>query len=122
MDKRKRLVEYLKNRKANDDVQIAHFREQLAENPAHAFEWSLESIEAAARIRVYTYVMKLLEEYAASETTLEKLHDWAAEEVRRRSHNPKRSTSPVSNLIDQEVTAAWAGFLETVEGFIKAKD
>jgi hypothetical protein len=46
--------------------------------------------------------------------TLDNLIEYSQKEVNRRASSPARSSSPTSNLMDQQYLAAWADILEMI--------
>jgi len=90
---------------------LSKFEENFKSNPAYAFEWAQNAMEAAARFEValtlkaWTELPEYKPEAALSE--IKRL-------VLRGARWPERSTSPVSNAMSADRTAAWAEALERI--------
>jgi len=103
--------------------QLAKWGTRFASDPSHAFEWSKESFESAARHRIAKDILILIEmglngdEYAKrSDIAIAReiksmLHD----EVIRGAKWPQRSTSPQSNEMQLCLNAQRAEWLETIQ-------
>jgi hypothetical protein len=92
-------------------AELARFSEKFAEDPAYAFEWATGSVEAAAKLRAWSRVREALTT-ADTTATPETIQLYLTEEVLRGARSPKRSTSPMSNLVDESTLAAQAELLD----------
>ncbi len=86
------------------EKRLAEWGERLAGNPENAFSWSMEAFDAAADKSVFGQVAY----YFERGLSVEEIKELADREVYRGARSPARSTSPVSNLMEQEVVAAYA--------------
>lgn len=83
-------------------------------NPAYEMAWSGDAFAESARHQVWT----ILKEYATHENIIKMADPMATVikevtgNVSRMAMHPERSTSPASNLLNQEVMIAWAKALE----------
>lgn len=108
---------------------IDKFKADFEVNPAYALEYAHSTFEAAARGSVFGWAFKALtDEHGAPQlyrpaespaltgkpqrSTLERVRERAHDELVKRAASPHRSTSQTSNLLEQEVLAAWADLLE----------
>jgi hypothetical protein len=98
---------------------LEKFTKSLSENPSgnnvfHQFEWASAEVNAAARLKV---TQEVLTAFWSSETRGEPLplatvKDYLRERVLSGARNPTRSTSPMSNLLNQAKLEALAELLE----------
>lgn len=98
---------------------LEKFTKSLSENPSgnnvfHQFEWASAEVHAAARLKV---TQEVLTAFWSSETRGEPLplatvKDYLRERVLSGARNPTRSTSPMSNLLNQAKLEALAELLE----------
>lgn len=120
------IAEGLLNKTKHEQKVIDSFTKGLAEDPARAFESSINSFAAAARLRIYVQAYEAItrdngsvELYrkktdGSSFNTLDNLIEYSQKEVNRRSSAPFRSSSPTSNLMEQEYLAAWADIIDII--------
>lgn len=111
---------------------IIKFKENLDENEASALAWAHSAFAAAARVKVFQDVVFGLTNEDSNPidsnpivtrtvdgrppyNVLPHMRDHAQKEVNRRASHPSRSTSPTSNLMDDEITAAWAEVVEIID-------
>jgi hypothetical protein len=97
---------------------LEKFTKRLSENPSgsnffHQFEWALAEVHAAAKLKV---TQEVLTAFWSSETRGEPLplatvKDYLRERVLSGARNPTRSTSPMSNLLNQANLEALAELL-----------
>lgn len=95
------------------------FTQSLSENPSgnnvfHQFEWAYAEVHAAAKLKV---TQEVLTAFWSSETRGEPLplatvRDYLRERVLSGVRNPTRSTSPMSNLLNQAKLEALAELLD----------
>lgn len=95
----------------NEPKKIEKFAEELKKDPAYAFDWSLEAMEAAAKLKVAKQVKASFD----SGTSIEDLFKYATHETVRGARYVRQSSSPVSNVMHQFTTAAWATIAEFLE-------
>jgi hypothetical protein len=96
--------EHFECRRDSAEATLARFRSKLADDPAHALEWSLDAFEAAAARAVCCTVIASI--YRG--TTAADLLDRALHAALIGARSGSRSTSPASNLMEQCMTAEWA--------------
>lgn len=102
----------------NADYQIEKFKQAFSVNPAHAFEWSQVAFTAAAQLQAAQAVRHWLtndENPRPMEERLEAVTREMNRLVRRAARYPSRSSSPQSNIMEQETGAAFAALLEKAE-------
>jgi hypothetical protein len=100
------------------DYALNKFKEKFAKDPDYAFEWATDAVEAAATMKVARGLVDLIQR--PDETagwTMEQVHHYLTEQVRRRSTRVESSTSPMSNLTERMRLKAMAEVLELMEGF-----
>lgn len=101
----------------NSKIESAHERirklaEHLSADPAYALSWSTDSFSAAAKIKVFSAVLKFMEKKAEPE--VQKYCSTRAQEMAK---NPSFSTSPASNLMSMMEASAWAEAAEILEQY-----
>jgi hypothetical protein len=124
-DKLTALVNKLSAKMDEARAIIFEFTTKFAECPWTALE-SGSSFAAAARLKIYgmafdaivdTNGKPVMTRTAADGTrfnTLDNLIEYSQKEVNRRASSPARSSSPTSNLMEQQYLAAWADILEMI--------
>lgn len=97
------------------EATLKSFTEKLAKDPSYELSWGGDAFRAAARLKVFKSVQTYLndqDKLAADEVKIENVRKEAYNNVIRGAKHPARSTSPCSNLMEQEVTVAWSDVLE----------
>jgi hypothetical protein len=89
------------------------FVAELAVEPAHAMSWADKSVSAAGTVRVCAIILKALSEQESVSSLLK----FGTEMVMRAGRYPARSSSPMNNLMEQSVAAAWAEECERMQHF-----
>lgn len=124
--KLRRIAESLLDKTKREQKVIASFTKNLTEDPARAFESSISSFAAAARLRIYEQAYQAitrdngsveLHRKKADESsfnTLDNLKEYSQKEVNRRANSPSRSSSPTCNLMEQEYLSAWADIIDII--------
>jgi hypothetical protein len=102
----------LELRNEDNRKDLAKFQENLAVNPAYAFEWADKPIAAAAHLSVFTQVIEAID----NDTPLDKIAKYAESQMRCAARYPSKSTSVCTNEVAQFKLAAWADVLEMIEG------
>ena len=97
---------------ADHEIKTAKLADGFAENPTHAMSWSIEFFTHAAQYQVARQLMNGYE----SGMTAKGVQEVAMREVMHKASNPSRSTSPTSNLVDQELLAAWTKAAKYMDG------
>ena len=92
--------------------------EKFADDPCYSLEWSRETFETAARLRVFGQAISYLEKTDDADPASVVL-GMATKEALRGASSVPHSSSAQSNLLEAEKTAAWARLRERVEGFIE---
>jgi hypothetical protein len=120
------LADTLREKLDRERAVIKSFNIGLTEDPARAFESSISTFGAAARLRIYTQALQAIttsegkpelhrkKQDGTTFNTLDNLIEYSQKEVNRRAASPARSSSPTSNLMDQQYLAAWADVLEMI--------
>lgn len=88
---------------------IVKFQAKLEDDPAYAFSWGQDAITAAAEIKVFSMALAILD---SEGDVLKALEKEALDHVVRAARHPACSTSAISNITEQQITAAWARVLE----------
>lgn len=101
--------------KAKADASIDEFSHKVVEDARSAFEWGAAVVVDAARAHVFGTADEALAR-KDSKATVESIRLYARREATNGARWPERSTSVISNLMHQEVTAAWAELLMLIEG------
>jgi len=102
--------------------ELAVFSAKLAENPAHAMEWSGRAFTAAAALKVYMTVERWIQnahaglaEQKDEVAVLRAITHFSLRQVlQAASRATSRSSSPTSNLMEDAEGAAWTGLYETL--------
>ena len=104
---------------------LAEFRDDLGEKrPSYVFTWSGRAVAAAASTEAYQIIKHYIEDISRADSSvalLGILEEILVEELARRAEFPERSTSPMSNLVHQEGTVAWAKALRWVRRRLDAE-
>lgn len=85
---------------------IERFKASLDKDPAYAFEWGTQAVEAAAQLWVYTGIAEIVRDRG-----LDVAFEIAKGNVLRGARWPQHSTAAMSNLTHEFKTAAWAEFV-----------
>jgi hypothetical protein len=93
-------------------VAQAEYVERLAKDPVYALSWSGQFCEAAADAKVARWVLDGFE----MGCTVEVLADEALRETLRAAKGSSRSTSIMSNLMDDVMGVAWTKTYERLSG------
>lgn len=115
MSSRENLIAYFESQKTAMNNKLIKFQEALERNPAHAFEWGDGALSAAAELKAIAWVLKNLTENEDADA-VDRLRKYVAKQVVSRATHPQRSTSVMSNLVEQEYVAAMARIAETLSG------
>jgi hypothetical protein len=105
------------------DVAIEKFSENLARNPAYAFEWGDAAVRAAGAKQVFARALRVFEEIAKfplDTAKAEALADYRTETLRdvlRGAASSSRSTSSLSNDVERATLAAYAELLGILEDY-----
>lgn len=94
--------------RANDAIMALAEKLQHEEDRANVFAWAIKEVELSAYERVARVILHMLEKKTVSE-----VQDAALKEALQTAIHPSRSTSPISDLVSQFMTAAWARFAMT---------
>jgi hypothetical protein len=120
------LADTLREKLDRERAVIKSFNIGLTEDPARAFESSISTFGAAACLRIYAQALQAIttsegkpelhrkKQDGTTFNTLDNLIEYSQKEVNRRAASPARSSSPTSNLMDQQYLAAWADVLEMI--------
>lgn len=91
---------------------IAKFAEKLVKDPSYEMGWSGNAFANAAAHKVWSTVLCDCDAVMGKDNAMELLVKEYQKVVMRGAMYPERSTSPASNLMNQEITMAWAKVLE----------
>lgn len=92
------------NQKAEAEKQIAKFATEVVANPSYALSWSVDMFKHAARIEIADRFQKMVE----AGHSLEVIKGAVLKQAMQLASNSSRSTSPTSNLMEDERRVAWA--------------
>lgn len=106
---KEKLVKKLTEMKTMAVASVDEFKEKLSADPFNAFEWGMDALHKAAEIQVADYIL------SAPNATVEQVRDQLRRDVLHRSMYPSRSTSPLHNLMEQELLGVMATVLRMVE-------
>lgn len=101
-------AKFLSRRLESARADIAEFAAKLVADPVHAMGWSDDAFKAAAKVKVFS----LVEASLANGASPEDIAKWGVNAAIRAARDPARSSSPTSNIMEQEVAAAWAEIAE----------
>lgn len=85
---------------------------KLLLNPSYEMSWSGDAFAQAARHKVWKDLLEGAESVKDRDNAMEIIIKEVNKNVIRGAMYPERSTSPASNLMNQELTIAWAKALE----------
>lgn len=89
------------------EEKVAKFAAELVKFPSHTLQWSMSMFSAGADVEVARFVKHIVE----SGHTYEVLVDEINRKIIQGASSPRRSTSPTSNLIEEEVLAKFASLI-----------
>lgn len=102
----------LKKDIATAKAHLARFTTSLAKDPVYALEWGGGAFRAAALLSVCESVVDAIEAQKNAGKTatsiLAHLRKYATNKVLNGAQHPPHSTSQTSNLMEEEMTRAWA--------------
>lgn len=97
---------------------VKRFATELnSDHPEGQLAWSHEAFIHAGTISVYSWVERMLTA-EGSTVTFDAMKQHALAELLRRTAHPTLSTSPCRNLMDHEVSSAWARLLEVMDNIV----
>lgn len=91
------------NQKASAEKQIAKFATEVVANPSYALSWSLDQFKHAARIEIANRFQEMVE----AGHSLEVIKAEVIKQAMQLASTSSRSTSPTSNLMEDERRVAW---------------
>jgi hypothetical protein len=109
----KLMLEIVERKRKFAREELDKFAANMAKNPAYALEWSGGAFTAAGDYEVCSWILAAVDENAG--VGLEKIIKQLERDVLRAARYPSRSTSPTSNLMEQEIARAKAELLETLD-------
>ncbi len=112
------LIEMLAYRIETSQAEISSFIKKLQDDtdPLYAFEWSKETFQAAATIRVFSRVLTSLKKGVE----VKRFYQQCLEEALRAAKYPKQTTSTPANFSYQCEGSAWAEVTELLKGALDA--
>jgi len=90
---------------------INRFKSELEKNPATAFQWSEDAMQAAAELQVWMEI----EKYRQNGATAERLVELSKKEALRGARRTSTSSNATINLMNRFRTAAFAKVAEELE-------
>lgn len=106
MYNREKVISALTNQIQASKDHISAWKETLDKNPSYAFQWSNDIFLAAAKIEVLSSVLSWIDR--SPDTNLDEIVASFPKMVIQKARDPKHSTSPTANLVDQYITQVWA--------------
>lgn len=110
-----RLIERLIRLRKEAQDTLVRFRERLQAEPVQALYEAGKVLSAAAKAQEMDFVLEFLREGG----TAKKAREWLQIVVQEGVRNPGRSSSPMSNLMTQEILAAQAWLLDALEDVLE---
>lgn len=104
------LKSFLKTGVDTANQYMMKFQIKLKENPARAFGDSITAIHQSTKLELYSYILDNIKNN--DKLTIEDIKEYYLSELITCGRMPTRSTSPMSNLVDEERTVAIACLLE----------
>ncbi len=89
------------------EARVAKFAEELVKHPAHTLQWSHNMFTAAAEYELAKLVKHIVEKGHTYEVLINEI----SQRVIQGASSPARSTSPTSNLMEQEKVAKMADLI-----------
>ncbi len=108
-----KFIEKLNREVRKCNATLEEWKENFEKDPAYAFKWGSEAVEASARVTIYSRVLASLTGEEAK--SLELVAKIATANVMQAARFPAQSTSPMSNLVSQYELGAWARIVEWLE-------
>lgn len=102
MNTKEDFLKNLERMRTTAERTTAKFAESFQTNPLYAFEWSDAAVKATALCSVIAAIEDLAKHHNAKA-----IRHFVNDEILRRARNPGRSTSVMSNLVEQEVLVAY---------------
>lgn len=123
-----KLPAYLQSAIANCDIALARFQERFAGNPGDALSWGGDAFQAAARRTQQEGLLRFITSDRAlvmdDVELMELIKSYCMDELIRRASSSSRSTSPTSNLMEDETRVAAVKVWEVVQhletGYIRS--
>lgn len=101
---------------------LAEFKHKLERDPASAFEWGGNAMMYAAHIKIIKQIQasitRLSENYPEVGDVLKVIRNGLRTEAINAARSPKRSTSPIANVMEQEVGMAYAEWYNIVFNYV----
>lgn len=110
------LKQYAHMQLNSAELSLVEFEDRFKENPSHALDWAIGTFEAAARKKIWTFVLNIEQRDRSNEEVVSLIAAHALNEAVNGARWPQRSTEPSSNLMHQCMTQAWANLYCEVVG------
>lgn len=116
-DQDEKILAYVARRFSGSTVtfksRLEDFVERALKHPTHALTWSMDLYSAAAKAELE----KLVRNYVEEGRTAAELREAITQSVVSGASSPARSTSPTSNLMEQEKLSAAADLLRDLKEY-----
>jgi hypothetical protein len=101
---------------------LGRFHAAIDADPSSAMTWGMDAFRAAAMLKVQTIVLRWLDVVdddaypnVTRASVVSMITNEFTRDVMREARSPSRSTSPTSNLMEQEILAAKATWLDNAQ-------
>jgi hypothetical protein len=101
---------------------IGKFHAAIDSDPSYAMSWGMDAYRAAASMKVQTIVLRWLDVVnddaypnVTRDNVVAMITNEFTRDVMREARSPARSTSPTSNLMEQEILAAKATWIDNAQ-------
>ena len=108
METIKRILNIQKNK---CEEKLNRFKKELDLDPTNAFSWSIDTIQSSTDLTVIRQLLDSMNN-PESKSTPESLADYLLKKVLTRSQSPHRSTSQISNLTEECLTASYSKYYQ----------
>jgi hypothetical protein len=115
MTKLKSAIRYFNKQKEEAEAELKKFATTLSEHPVYALEWAESAFTAAATLQMALAAVKWLGSEEVKDETVDELREYLQKEALRKTKNPKRSTSVMSNSMDRELASVMVKMAEYLE-------
>lgn len=97
--------------------ELKDFADKLAKDPSYAMSWSGDAFTHAAEHKVWSTVRSYCDDVEDPDNRMDLIIKLVQNNALRGARHPERSTSPASNLMNQEMTIAWASVLDRLKSW-----
>jgi len=110
----KEYVENLQFSIEQNNKHVAKFTSDVEKDPYEAMSWSKGTLEIIATLQAQKHVLLMLE--SDEMASIQKVYDTVLRRVVADAKYPEHSSSPISNLMKQFLTAGYSQQLEYLKG------